>query len=42
MRFEPMDEKYRHRAYPETEEVYLARDSYPTDFYNDSVEDANN
>jgi hypothetical protein len=42
MRFEPMDEKYRHRGHPETEEVYLARDSYPTDFYNDWVEDANN
>jgi hypothetical protein len=42
MRFEPMHEKYRHPAYPETEEVYLARDSYPEDFYNDWVEDANN
>ena len=44
MRFEPMDEKYR--AYPEIEEVYLARDSYPEDFYDDywqeAVEDANN
>jgi hypothetical protein len=36
MRFEPMDEKYRHRAYPETEEAY------PGDLYDDWVEDANN
>ena len=36
-----MDEKYRHRGHPETEEVYLARDSYSADFYNDWVEDAN-
>ena len=45
MRFEPRDEKYR-AAYLETEEVYLARDSYPEKFYDDywleGIDDTNN
>lgn len=44
MRFEPRDEKYR--GYLETEEVYLARDSYPEKFYDDywleGIDDTNN